>query len=106
MDAGPVWSTSAVPEIHMSSWVVLAQALQDLLIVDEAVQRPQDEDIQGDVADFLQLKLPAETLQPAGRPARLLQLQQGFRLLVQTRRQGLGIKFECGTHEHEIIVNM
>lgn len=44
---------------------MFAQALEDLLVVDEAVQRPQDEDVQGDVADFLQLKIPAETLQPA-----------------------------------------
>lgn len=59
-------STSAVPEIYMSRWVVFAQALQDLLVVDEAVQRPQNEDIQGDVADLLQLKVPEENLQPAG----------------------------------------
>lgn len=44
---------------------MFAQALQDLLVVDEAVQRPQDEDVQGDVADLLQLKIPAETLEPA-----------------------------------------
>lgn len=50
----------------MCCWVVFAQTLQDLLVVDEAVQRPQDEDIQGDVADLLKLKIPAETLQPAG----------------------------------------
>lgn len=61
----PECSTSAVPEVHMSRRVVFAQALQDLLVVDEAVQRTQDEDVQGDVADLLQLKIPAETLQPA-----------------------------------------
>lgn len=60
------WSTSAVPEVHVSRWVVFAQTLQDLLVVHEAVQRPQDEDVQGDVADFLQLEIPAESLQPAG----------------------------------------
>lgn len=46
----------------MSSWVMFAQTLQDLLVVNEAVQGPQNEDIEGDVADFLQLKVPAETL--------------------------------------------
>lgn len=51
---------------------MFAQALQDLLVVYEAVQRPQDEDIQGDVADLLQLKLPAEALQAGAQPARLL----------------------------------
>lgn len=78
---------------------MFAQALQDLLVVDEAVQRPQDEDIQGDVADLLQLKVPAQTLQPAGRPARLFQLQQNFRLLVQARRQGLWGKFMGDAHK-------
>lgn len=92
-------STSAVPEIHMSSWVVFAQALQDLLVVIEAVQRPQNEDIEGHIADLLQLKVPAETLQPAGCPARLLQLQQDFRLLMQVCCQGLRTKLEYGTHK-------
>lgn len=91
----PKCSTSAVPKVHVSGWVVFAQTLQDLLVVHEAVQRPQDEDVQGDVADLLQLEIPAESLQPAGRPARLLQLQQNFRLLVQVRRQGLRTKCVC-----------
>lgn len=87
----------------MSSWVVFAQALQDLLVVNKAVQRPQNEDIEGDVADLLQLKIPAETLQPAGWPARLLQLQQNFRLPVQVCCQGLWTKLEYGTHKWVII---
>lgn len=78
----------------MSSWVVFAQALQDLLVVIEAVQRPQDEDVEGDVADLLQLKVSAETLQLAGRPARLLQLHQKFRLFMQVCCQGLRTKLE------------
>lgn len=61
---------------------MFAQALQDLLVVNEAMQRPQDEDVEGDVADLLQLKVPAETLQPARRLARLLQLLQDLRLPV------------------------
>ncbi len=99
----PERSTSTVPEIHMSSWVVFAQALQDLLVVDEAVQRPQNKDIEGDVADLLQLKVPAETLQPAGRPARLLQLQQKIWLLMQVCCQGLWTKLEYGTHKWALI---
>lgn len=73
----------------MRGRVVFAKPFQDLLVVAEAVQRPQDEDVERDVADLLQLKVPAQTLQPAGRAARLLQLQQHLRLLVQARRQGL-----------------
>lgn len=68
----PERCTSAVPEIHMSRCVMLAQALQDLLVVDEAMQRTQDEDVQRDVADLLQLKVPAEALQAGAQPARLL----------------------------------
>lgn len=64
--------TSAVPEIHVGRWVMFAQALQDLLVVDEAMQRPQDEDVQRDVADLLQLKVPDQAFQAGARPARLL----------------------------------
>ncbi len=78
---------------------MFAQALQDLLVVDEAVQRPQNEDIQRDVADLLQLKLPAETLKLAGRPACLLQLQQNFRLLMQVCCQGLETRLKYDTEE-------
>ena len=53
---------------------MFAQALQDLLVVNETVQRTQDEAVEGDVADLLQLEVPAEALHLAGRPARLLQL--------------------------------
>ena len=68
---------------------MFTQALQDLLVMKEAVQGPQDEDVEGDVADLLQFEIPAQTLQPAGRLARLLQLQQNFRLLAQVCRQRL-----------------
>lgn len=85
----PVCGTPAVPEVHMCSWVVFAQALQDLLVVSEAVERSKDKDVQGDIADLLQLKLSAQTLQTTGGLTRLLQLQQNFRLLVQVCCQGL-----------------
>lgn len=48
---------------------MFAQTLQDLLVMNEAVQRPQNEDCERDVANLLQFKVPAETLQLAGRPA-------------------------------------
>lgn len=73
----------------MSGRVVFAQALQYLLVVDEAVQRAQNEDVEGDVADLLQLEVPAQTLQLAGPLARILQLQQNLGLLVQVYCQGL-----------------
>lgn len=81
---------------------MFAQALQDLLVVNEAVQRPQDEDIEGDVTDLLQLKVPAETLQLTGCPACLLQLQQNFRLLVQVCCQRLWMDLSWKTaYTHE-----
>lgn len=79
----------------MSSQVVFAQTLQDLLVVNETVQRPQNEDREGDVTNLLQLKVPAQALQLAGRPARLLQLQQDFGLFVQVCCQGLDHNRKC-----------
>lgn len=76
---------------------MFAQTLQDLLVVNEAVQRPQDEDSEGDVTDLLQLEVSAEGLQPPGRFARLVELQQDFRLLAQVGCQGLRVGFV--THE-------
>lgn len=73
----------------MGCQVVFAQALQDLLVVKEAMKRPQDEDVERDVADLLQLELPAQTLQPAGRPASLFHLHQDVALLVQVCCQRL-----------------
>lgn len=73
----------------MGGWVVFTQALQDLLVMNEAVQRSQDEDVEGDVADLLQLKVSAQAVHPAGRLARLLQLQQNLRLPAQVHCQRL-----------------
>ena len=81
--------TSAVPEVPVRGRVVLAEALQDLLVVREAVQRAQQEHVEGDVAHLLQLKVPAHVLQPAGGPARLVQVHQGLRLALEVSCQGL-----------------
>lgn len=73
----------------MSGWVMLAQALQDLLVVNETVERSQDEDVQWDVAHFLQLEVSAQILHPTGRLARLLQLKKDLGLLVHVCCQRL-----------------
>lgn len=73
----------------MCSQVVFTQTLQYLLVVNKTVQRPQNEDSEWDVTDLLQFKVPAETLQLAGRPACFFQLKQNFRLFVQVCCQGL-----------------
>ena len=73
----------------MCGWVVFAEALQDLLVMHEAVQGPEDEHVEGDVAHLLQLKVPDQHLQAPGAPARLLQLHQGLRVLLEVGCQWL-----------------
>ena len=75
--------TSAVSEVGVRGGVVFAQALQDLLVVQQPVQRAQQEDGEGHVAHLLELKVSAQPLQLPRGPARLLQLQQHLRLLLQ-----------------------
>lgn len=84
--------TSGVPEVFVGRGVVFAEALQDQLVVHEAVQRAQEEDVEWQVADLLQLKVTAQRLQPPRAPARPLQLQQGLGLLLQVTSHQLGPK--------------
>lgn len=59
--------TSAVPEVVVGGRVVLAQPLQDQLVVQQAVERPQEEDVEGKVANPLLLKVSTQSLHlPAG----------------------------------------
>lgn len=81
--------TSRVSEVVVCRWIVFAEALQDLFIVHEAVQRPQEEDVERQVTDLLKLKVSAQTLQLSGRATRPLQLQQRLRMLLQMSRQQL-----------------
>lgn len=60
---------------------MLAEPLQHLLVVHEAVQRAQQEGVEGQVADLLQLKVPAEVLQPPGAPDAGLQHLQRLAVL-------------------------
>lgn len=55
-------TTSAVPEVIVGWRVVFAQPLQDELVVQQAMERPQQEDVEGQVANPLLLKVPAEGL--------------------------------------------
>lgn len=60
-------STSAVPEVIVGGWVVLAEPLQDEFIVQQAVEGPEKEHIEGQVAHSLLLKVSTESLHfPAG----------------------------------------
>lgn len=59
--------TSAVPEVIVGGWVVLAEPLQDEFIVQQAVEGPEEEHVEGQVANSLLLKVSTESLQlPAG----------------------------------------
>lgn len=54
--------TSAVPEVIVGGRVVLAEPLQDEFVVQQAVKRPQEEDVEGQVANSLLLKVPTQSL--------------------------------------------
>lgn len=59
--------TSAVPEVVVGGGVVLAEPLQDEFVVQQAVERPEEEDVEGQVANSLLLKVSAQSLRlPAG----------------------------------------
>lgn len=79
--------TSAVPEVGLVGRVVLAQPLQDLLVVHEPVQRAQQEGVERQVAHLLQLEVSAQVLQPPGAPDARLQRLQGLAVLPQVHSQ-------------------
>lgn len=65
-EAGPA-GTSAVPEVLVGGRVVLAEPLQQQLVVQQAVQRPEQEDVERQVAEPLLLEVSAQSLHlPAG----------------------------------------
>lgn len=60
---------------------MLAQPLQDELIVQQAVQRPEEEHVERQVADSLLLKVPTESLHlPAGPE----EMRHVFKTLIDT----------------------
>lgn len=79
--------TSAVPEVGVARWVVLAQPLQDLLVVHEPVQGAQQEGVERQVAHLLQLEVSAQVLQPPGAPDAGLQRLQSLPMLPQVSSQ-------------------
>jgi hypothetical protein len=81
--------TSAVPEVGVVWWVVLAQPLQDMLIVHEPVQRAQEEGVERQVTHLLQLEVSAEMFQPPRALDGGLQGLQGLTVLPQVGRQVL-----------------
>lgn len=90
--------TSRVSEVVVCRWIVFAEALQDLFIVHEAVQRPQEEDVEWQVTDLLKLKVSAQTLQLSGRATRPFQLQQRLWMLLKMSCQQLRSQRETVNH--------
>lgn len=66
---------------------MLAQPLQDLLVVHEPVQRAQEEGVERQVAHLLQLEVSAQVLQPPGAPDAGLQGLQSLAVLPQVSSQ-------------------
>lgn len=79
----------------MARRVVLAEPLQDLLVVHEPVQRAQEEGVEWQVTHLLQLEVSAEMLQPPGALDGRLQRLQGFAVLPQVCCQVLGEEGEA-----------
>lgn len=69
--------------------VVLAQPLQDLLVVHEPVQRAQEEGVERQVTHLLQLEVSAEVFQPPGALDGGLQGLQGLAVLPEVGCQVL-----------------
>lgn len=67
--------------------MVLAQTLQDLLVVHEPVQGAQEEGVERQVAHLLQLEVSAQVLQPPGAPDAGLQRLQSLAVLPQVSSQ-------------------
>lgn len=54
--------TSGVSEVIMGGRVVLAESLEDEFVMQQAVERPQEEDVEGEIADPLLLKISTHSL--------------------------------------------
>lgn len=99
--------TSAVPEVGVAWRVVLAEPLQDLLVVHEPVQRAQEEGVERQVTHLLQLKVSAEMLQPPGALDGVLQGLQGLAVLPKVSGQVLWEEGGCpGQHAHTSVTQM
>ena len=66
---------------------MFTEALQDEFVVQQAMQGAQQEDVEGQVADLLLLKVPTEPLQPPGGAAGALHLQQHLGVPLEVHRQ-------------------
>lgn len=87
--------TPAVVQVAVGGVIVLAQPLQDELVVHEALDGLEQEGVEGQVADLLQLKLLVDRLQllqPLGGLLQLCQhlvvfLQEASELLKKTKNK-------------------
>lgn len=82
--------TLAVVEVAVGRIVVLAQPLQDELVVHEALDGLEQEGVEGQVAHLLQLKLLVDRLQLLQSLGGFLQLRQHLVVLLQEAGELLG----------------
>lgn len=82
--------TLAVVEVAVGQSVVLAQPLQDELVVHEALDGLEQEGVEGQVAHLLQLKLLVDRLQLLQSLGGFLQLRQHLVVLLQEAGELLG----------------
>lgn len=82
--------TFAVVEVAVGGSVVLAQPLQDELVVHEALDGLEQEGVEGQVAHLLQLKLLVDRLQLLQSLGGFLQLRQHLVVLLQEAGELLG----------------
>lgn len=75
--------TPAVVQVAVGGAIVLAQPLQDELVVHEALDGLEQEGVERQVADLLQLKLLVDRLQLLQPLGGLLQLRQHLVVLLQ-----------------------
>lgn len=86
--------TLAVVEVAVGGSVVLAQPLQDELVVHEALDGLEQEGVEGQVAHLLQLKLLVDRLQLLQSLGGFLQLRQHLVVLLQEAGELLGTDTE------------
>lgn len=86
--------TLAVVEVAVGGSVVLAQPLQDELVVHEALDGLEQEGVEGQVAHLLQLKLLVDRLQLLQSLGGFLQLRQHLVVLLQEAGELLGTNTE------------
>lgn len=93
--------TLAVPVIPVSGGIMLAESLQDELVVHQTLDGFQQEGVEGQVAHLLQLKLFVDRLQLLQPLGGLLQLSQNLVVFLQVAGKFLQTKKQKNTKQKQ-----